>query len=148
MNDLLESDACRSILDRIQTLTPASRAAWGQMDVAQMLAHCQAPLQIAVGERTMKRGLIGRLFGGWARRSLMKPEPFGRNMPTAPSFKVEDPRDFEAERDRLVELIGKFSSRGAEGLAPEHPFFGPMTTAEWGALQWKHLDHHLRQFGA
>ena len=148
MNDLLDLDACRAILDRIQALTPDSRAEWGKMDVAQMLAHCQAPLQIAVGERTMKRGLIGRLFGGFARRSLARPEPFGKNMPTAPSFKIADARDFDEERDRLVALVRRFTDGGSGALSSEHPFFGPMTPEEWGSLQWKHLDHHLRQFGA
>ena len=29
-----------------------------------------------------------------------------------------------------------------------HPFFGRLTPAEWAIQQYKHLDHHLRQFGA
>jgi hypothetical protein len=29
----------------------------------------------------------------------------------------------------------------------KHPFFGPMTAEEWGIISYKHLDHHLKQFG-
>jgi len=29
-----------------------------------------------------------------------------------------------------------------------HAFFGSLTGAEWGVSTYKHLDHHLRQFGA
>ena len=47
-----------------------------------------------------------------------------------------------------MELVRAFHARGPEKLAKEHPFFGPLTSAEWDRLQWKHLDHHLRQFGA
>jgi hypothetical protein len=39
-----------------------------------------------------------------------------------------------------------------ESLTPqssrEWGFFGRMSGAEWGVTQYKHLDHHLRQFGA
>ena len=148
MDNLYDPTVLRSILDRITTLTASSARQWGKMDQAQMLAHCQAPLEIAVGKRHHKRGLVGFLFGGMARRKLLKPEPFGRNMPTAPFFKVTDARQLEPERERLLALVQEFHDRGPEGVAPEHPFFGKLTPAEWSALQWKHLDHHLRQFEA
>ena len=59
------------------------------------------------------------------------------------------PGDFEAERSRLVQLIGRLSSEGpdrAEGRV--HPFFGKLTGEQWGILVHKHIDHHLRQFGS
>lgn len=148
MSDLYDPATCSAILDRIHDLGPDAQARWGKMDAARMLAHCQAPLEIAVGRRTLKRGLIGWLFGGMAKRKLMRPEPFGKNMPTAPDFKVNEPRVFQKERDRLAALVREFADRGPEGVAAEHPFFGRMTPQEWSVLQWKHLDHHLRQFGA
>ncbi len=34
------------------------------------------------------------------------------------------------------------------GLSKDpHPFFGNLNSEEWDTLNWKHLDHHLRQFG-
>ncbi|MGH9801334.1 MAG: DUF1569 domain-containing protein, partial [Blastocatellia bacterium] len=30
---------------------------------------------------------------------------------------------------------------------PEHPAFGKLSTKDWGALTYKHMDHHFRQFG-
>jgi len=27
-------------------------------------------------------------------------------------------------------------------------FFGKLSGKEWGELMYKHIDHHLRQFGA
>jgi len=149
MSDLFDPATRRAMLERLENLAPDAAAKWGKMNVGQMLAHCHAPLEIAVGERTMKRGLIGVLFGGLAKRSLLKPGPFGRDMPTAPDFKVTDEREFAKERLRLVDLIGRFGETGPEAVAARpHPFFGRMTSVQWSALQWKHLDHHLRQFGA
>jgi hypothetical protein len=56
--------------------------------------------------------------------------------------------DFELAKQ---ELIGKFSRFASEGPAAikikKHPFWGNMTEEDWNTLMWKHLDHHLRQFG-
>ena len=70
MNDLLNADESQAIVKRIESLTPQSNAEWGKMDVAQALAHCVPPLEIALGDRTLKRGLIGLLFGGMARHDI------------------------------------------------------------------------------
>lgn len=114
-----------------------------------MLAHCQAPLRVAVGELKLKRSLIGLLFGRMAKKKLLAPAAWKPNMPTAPEFKVQPKGDFMQERQALAALVQRFGEAGPDGTPEEpHPFFGPLTPAEWDALQWKHLDHHLRQFGA
>ncbi len=147
MADLFDAAQNAAILARIDSISPDSRPVWGKMDVAQMLAHCQVALEVALGQRTLKRGLIGFLFGGLARRQLLAPKPFGKNLPTAPEFRVADRRDFATEKSKLLALIRRFAAVGPDGLtkAP-HPFFGALTPEEWSTLQWKHLDHHLRQF--
>ena len=63
-----ENDA---IINRINQLNNNSTAVWGKMDAAQMLAHCQVPLKVAFGEVKLKRGLIGILFGGLAKRKMV-----------------------------------------------------------------------------
>lgn len=148
MKSLFNPSESQNIVQRIGRLTPDSKPAWGKMNVAQMLAHCQWPLGIAMGEKSVKRVLVGILFGGFARKQLVKPEPFKRGLPTAKEFVVTDLRDFENERSKLIAMVEKFSSGGPQGLTEDpHPFFGRMTEQEWDILQWKHLDHHLRQFG-
>ncbi|HCN83736.1 MAG TPA: hypothetical protein DIT07_08950 [Sphingobacteriaceae bacterium] len=115
------------------------------MSVAQMATHCQRPLQVAYGELNLKRGLVGLLFGGFAKKSLMKDQPFDKGLPTHPRFVVKDDRNFQQEKDTLLALVSRFSP---DVLTKDpHPFFGKMTQEEWDTLQWKHLDHHLRQFG-
>jgi hypothetical protein len=105
-------------------------------------------LHVASGKVILKQSIIGKLFGKIAKRQLMRPEPFKKNMPTAPEFIVKKKPGFEAEKDKLINLIKSFSQNGHGGITKEtHPFFGKMTMEEWDALQYKHLDHHLRQFG-
>lgn len=148
MKTLLDAADSNEVLQRIHRLRPDSRALWGKMTVAQMLAHTQVPLRVASGELVLRRGLIGLLFGRLARRMLVGPKPFGRDMPTAPEFRVQDERDFAIEKANLIALLQRFQSRGAAGITKKpHPFFGPLSVEQWEALQWKHVDHHLRQFG-
>lgn len=138
----------QAVLARIRKLRNDTQPLWGTMDVAKMCAHCQVALRVAMGETRLKRGLIGVLFGRLALKSLMKPAPFKKNMPTAPEFRIASARAFETERDELVRLVEAFAAKGPGGLIPgPHPFFGEMTTEQWDTLQWKHLDHHLNQFG-
>ena len=148
MKSLFNTYDNREVIDRINKLTPGTKQLWGKMSVAQMLAHAQAPLKVAYGELKLKRGLLGMLFGGFAKKSLLKPEPFKKHLPTAPDFIVRNNREFDEEKTNLIMLVEIFEKNGPAGLTKEsHPFFGKLTIEEWDRLQLKHLDHHLRQFG-
>jgi hypothetical protein len=149
MKSLFDPTHNQEIVDRINRLTPASQAQWGKMNVSQMLAHCQPVLRVAYGELKLKRNLLGMLLGGMVKRMLLREEPFKQNSPTEKTFIITDKRDFEAEKKKLIELVQRFSKQGPDGIRKDpHPFFGKLTTHEWDILQWKHLDHHLRQFAA
>jgi hypothetical protein len=150
MKSLFDPVHNQEIIDRIHTLTPASQALWGKMNVSQMLAHSQQPLRVAYGELQLKRSLLGVIFGGMVKRMMVNDEkPFKPNSPTDKTFIISDNRDFEQEKKKLIELIQRFSKEGPAGIRKDpHPFFGKLTNEEWDILQWKHLDHHLRQFAA
>ncbi len=119
------------------------------MNPAQMLAHLSQAFRTASGELKLKRVLIGKLFGSFAKKKFVTGEgPFGKNSPTDKSFIITDDRDFGTEKKMLLALIEKFNTSGVEGITKEtHPFFGEMSPDEWDRLMYKHLDHHLRQFG-
>jgi hypothetical protein len=137
------------IIDRINLLNPKQQALWGKMNVAQMLLHCQAPLKVVFEELKLKPGLISFLFGKMAKKELIKNKAFKKNLPTAASFNTRKTNpDFVIERQKLIQYIKRFQQADAEAVAKnQHPLFGKMTYHEWDLLQWKHLDHHLRQFG-
>ena len=116
------------------------------MNCAQMLAHCQKPFLLAFGELKMKRGLVGKLLGGWAKKKfIVSEDPFGKNSPTDPQFRMTGTFDFEREQAGLIALVKRYGEEGAQATDP-HPFFGPLSANEWDRLMWKHIDHHLRQF--
>jgi len=148
MRTLFDLDECDRTIQRIQRVAADTRPQWGRMDAAQMMAHCRIAMQVAVGEVRLRRGLVGVILGPLAKRIVLSDKPFRRNGPTAPEFRVRDARDFDRARDELIAQVRGFQRGGVAGLTPApHPFFGPLTADEWQRLQWKHLDHHLRQFG-
>ena len=147
-DSLFDPRGLAAMLVRVDALRPDSVRQWGKMDVAQMLCHCQQPLRVALGELKLRRGLIGILFGRLAKKMLLSPTPWKNGMATAPEFRITDPCDFAKEKAALRALVERFGNGGPAALTKQpHPFFGPLTTGEWQALQWRHLDHHLRQFG-
>lgn len=152
MEDLFDRAQNAAMLARLDRLTPTTPALWGKMNVAQMLAHNQVALEVALGKRALTKNLmgavLGALFGKAAKRKLMRPVPFDKNLPTHPDFKIKRDAQFDLERAKLRALIEGFAAAGPAGLTQNpHPFFGPLTSAEWSTLQWKHLDHHFKQFG-
>jgi hypothetical protein len=87
---------------------------------------------------------------------LIKPLVFGndkpmrRNSPSVPELFSTDPSrcDFERERGCLIAAIDCFANEGAACCSQHpHPFFGPLKPKQWAILMYKHVDHHLRQFG-
>jgi hypothetical protein len=134
------------IVVRINKLTADSKPVWGKMNVAQMLAHLQMPLGVADGSHILKRNLMGMILGPLIKRKLYNDTPYKRSLPTAPSFiTVNSEREFEMEKAKLLDQIGRFTE--ANMVNDRHPFFGKMTNEQWGRGMWKHIDHHLQQFG-
>lgn len=149
MKSMYEPAALGEILSRIETLTPASRAQWGTMNVSQMLAHCNQTMKVVTDQAVTKRILLGKLIGRFFRADYLGEKPLRKNSPTNPSFVITGDRNFSVERELLMNLVRQFSEGGeAKCTKQEHSFFGPFTPAEWGISTYKHLDHHLQQFGA
>jgi hypothetical protein len=150
----MESLFARACVDEVQQrlsrLQPEQPRQWGKMNPAQMLAHCSLGLEMAAGEIRPPRALVGRILGPVIKpMAFREAEPMRRNSPTAKELVIKDDRDFETERKRLSGLIDRFAAAGPTGCtAHPHAFFGSLTPDEWAVLMYKHLDHHLRQFGA
>ena len=145
VKNLFEPAIKQDIINRIYKLTPESKPLWGKMNVGQMLAHCQMPIGVADGTHKLKRTLMGRLIGPMLKSILHNDKPFKRNLPTDKSFIMTDSKDFEKERQKLLEMVGNFTE--ANILNETHTFFGKLTKEQWSKGTYKHLDHHLQQFG-
>lgn len=149
MKSLFDTTRVQEVKARLSQLKPDSPPQWGKMNAPQAVAHCAAGLELAVGDRRPPRLVIGRILGHFIRPLVLRDdEPMRRNSPTVKDLVVQDRRDLSEERQRLCGLIDRFAAGGASACtAHPHAFFGRLTPDEWAILMYKHLDHHLRQFG-
>ena len=149
MKNLFDKDTHTEIMQRINSLNTASQRQWGKMNVAQMLAHCKEAFKVPLSDKKMPRMLLGLLVGWMIKSKLYNESPWKQNLPTAPNFIIKDERDFEKEKQELSGLIDQFYYGGPENVGRyPHPMFGSFTKEQWGKAMYKHLDHHLTQFGA
>ncbi|MBS7564972.1 DUF1569 domain-containing protein [Mucilaginibacter sp. Bleaf8] len=148
MKSLYQPATLQEISQRLQSLRPDSQRQWGKMNAAQMMAHCTAALQVATAHKFPPRMFVGYILGPFLRPIFSNEKPFFKNTATDKSFLVNDQRSFEMEKKKLLQVITQFHEGGETRCTSHpHPFFGSVTPAEWGTGMYKHLDHHLRQFG-
>ncbi len=136
----------QEVLLRIEKLSPESQRLWGKMSVGQMLGHIASQLKFALGDIEAKPMIP---------RFLMVPAKYvggfwfnwPKNSPTAPQMVISNPKGFEEERKGFLETFERFTSKDIHSEWPIHPIFGKMTKEEWGMMAYKHINHHLKQFG-
>jgi hypothetical protein len=149
MKDIFDAAVTEEQIRRIRMLSPETRPLWGKMNAAQMLAHLCVSYEMVYEDRHRRPGRLMRLLlRAFVKNAVVGDKPYRRNTPTAPAFRVTDARDFERERDRLIGFLRRTQELGPAYFdGRESHSFGPLTLTEWNNLFYKHLDHHLRQFG-
>lgn len=149
MKSLFDSEAHVEILSRLDKLTDTTKGHWGKMEVGQMLKHCQYPLRIALGRYnfTKKPNPFLKLLFKAFKKSMYNDKLWKPNLPTSKGLKVIKQKNFKEEKDKLMVLINDFHGEKDKESWNPHPMFGRFTNEQWGKMQYKHLDHHLRQFG-
>ncbi len=137
------------VIRRINTLTPASQPQWGKMNVAQMLAHCNVSYEMAYENIHPKPNFfMGLVLKALVKNYVVSEKPYKKNTKTAPAFIITDNKNFDAEKQRLINYINKTVELGEDNFdgRPSHSF-GKLSRTEWSNMFYKHLNHHLTQFG-
>ena len=149
MKNLYSPDAHDEIVQRIGHLQRDATPEWGTMNVGQMLAHCSEIIEVFNGTKELEgTPRIAKLLKGLIRREVFADKPFARNVRTHPQYVTKGHYDFDKERERLLAGIAAFVAEDPEEASRrEHPLLGTSTADERGRMMYKHLDHHLRQFG-
>ena len=147
--DIFSKDVSEQIIARIEALSPLTQPKWGKMDVAQMLAHCNVTYEMVYTDKHPKPGfLMGMILKAFVKNTVVGEKAYAHNSSTAPAFKITDERVFETEKKRLIDHIRQTQALGRahfEGKASHS--FGNLNSDEWNNMFYKHLNHHLGQFG-
>jgi hypothetical protein len=146
---IYNASTTEELFRRIDLLNPESRALWGKMTVGQMLSHCSVPYEQILGLNTDQPPFLMRvILNLFLKKSMVNEVPYKQNLPTSPKFIRADSYHFSKVRDRLKELIQTIQEMGAEQLSNTPSLsLGKLSAIEWNNLLYKHIDHHLAQFG-
>lgn len=137
------------VIERINKLIPDTPAQWGKMNAAQMLAHCNVTYEMVYDNKHAKPNfLLALMLKTFVKQPVVNEAPYKRSTQTAPAFIISDSRNFEAEKKRLIDYITKTQQLGAIHFNNKQSLsFGALSNTEWNNMFYKHLDHHLSQFG-
>ena len=148
---LFHPENLREIKERIHHISEQSERKWGQMNVGHMLRHCDLILQVGLGKIILpKTNFFIKAIGSLTKMEMsILNNGIPRNMPTFAMVKVSENCNLEKSRTELLITIAEFVSKGEKNnLVSQHELFGKMSTKDWGFMEYKHLNHHLKQFGA
>jgi hypothetical protein len=149
MKDLFSKNVSEETIQRINSLSPNSQPKWGKMDVAQMLAHCNVTYELVYeNKHTKPKGFKKWMLKTFIRNIVVNEKPFKKNGRTAPEFIIKSDKDFEKEKNRLNTYITQTQKLGGEHFnGKDSHSFGELSKTEWNNMFYKHLNHHLNQFG-
>ncbi len=147
--NIFTSAVTEEVIGRINKLTPATQPLWGKMNVGQMLAHCNVTYEMIYDNKHPKpKGLMKLLLKLLVKDVVVNEKPYKKNNRTAPAFLITSEKDFNVEKERLINFLRKTQQLGEKEFdnKPSHSF-GPLSTSEWNNMFYKHINHHLSQFG-
>ena len=149
MKNIFQEEVTEELIQRIHQLNPDTQGRWGKMEVAQMLAHCNVMYEKAFEGNQSKPGILKRFLLKFIVKPIVVSEkPYKKNSPTASEFVIKSEKDFELEKSRLITFLQKTQKLGREHFdGKEYISFGSLSAEEWNNMFYKHLNHHLTQFG-
>jgi hypothetical protein len=147
--NIFTKEIAGQVVQRIESLQPTTTPQWGKMTVAQMLAHCSVAYEMVFENIHAKPNPLMRfLLKTFVKSGIVNEVPYKKNSQTAPAFLITGDRDFATEKNRLVNYVNNAQALGEPFFDHKESLsFGTLTVTEWNNLFYKHLDHHLTQFG-
>lgn len=141
-----------SLVERLNQLRPDTQRRWGTLTAGEMLCHLGDAHESVLGVRVPP----GKPSSGVPRPILKwlilyTPIPWPKGAKTRPGVdpKLDGtrPGDFEQGRLRAVSSLKRLATADPASLATSHFMFGPMAARDWHRWAYRHICHHLRQFG-
>ncbi len=147
--DIFSKSVSDDVIKRINNLNAINQPKWGKMSVGQMLAHCNVTYEMAYEDKhPAPKGLVKLMLKLFVKNLVVSEAPYKHNSRTAPAFLMTTEKDFNTEKSRLINYITKTQQQGGATFHNKASLsFGPLSTTEWNNMFYKHLDHHLTQFG-
>lgn len=131
---------------RMERLTPECTAQWGKFSAPQMVCHLVDALKMASGDLPVASKKLP-IRHAPLKQLIIYYLPWPKGAPTAPELVSRRATEWHGELEALRQELDAFAKRGPDGPFVPHPAFGMLTPRAWGVLVYRHMDHHLKQFG-
>ncbi len=149
IKNIFQKEVTDEVIERINTLEPTNKPNWGKMTADQMLAHCNVTYEYLYTDKHAKpKGFKKWMLNTFVKKIVVSDKPYKKSSPTAPEFKMISSKDFGLEKQRLIDHLKQTQEHGEQFFDnKESHAFGKLNKNEWNNMFYKHLDHHLKQFG-
>lgn len=150
IKNIFDKEVSEELFSRINAIQQTQKPLWGKMSADQMFAHCSVAYTMAYEPEKFKKPnfLMKGLMKLMIKNLVVSEKPYKKNGHTAPDFLITESKDFEKEKAKLIENISKTQQLGFKHFdGKESLSFGKLTGQEWNNMFYKHIDHHLTQFG-
>lgn len=149
MKNIFKKEVTDKVIERIEKLTSNSQPLWGKMSVGQMLAHCCVTYEMVYTDKHSKpKGFVKMMLKLFVKNTVVSEKTYAKNGKTAPQFIIKEDKNFDVEKQRLIDFILKTQELGEKHFDnKESHSFGKLSISQWNNMFYKHLDHHLTQFG-
>lgn len=148
--NIFTKEVSDGIITRINNLTSETQRKWGTMSASQMLAHCCVTYEYIYepGKYPKAGFMIGLILKTVVKKAVTNEKPYKHNLRTGPDFLVKDDKNFDFEKNRLIDFITRVQQEGEANFDGRISHsFGKLNKEQWNNMFYKHLDHHLSQFG-
>lgn len=146
--NLFNRKSAESIINRAKQLKEDYQPRWGKMNVVEMLLHCNScNREILEKERSHKKTTVKQYL---LRILALYIAPGFKKGLSSEQHHITKGKavniDFETALADFIDVINQLCVTQKQ-LTLTHPAFGNISTHQWGIAAYKHMDHHLRQFG-
>jgi hypothetical protein len=147
MKSIWQDDDRQELNDRVAHVAWDRRAEWGKFTAPKMICHLADSLKMAMGDLPVASKRLPIRYPP-LKQLIIYVAPFPKSAPTAPELLAREPREFSSDVTDVQSLLARAGSARTTDSWPEHPAFGKLSKKAWGVLIYRHMDHHLKQFGA
>jgi hypothetical protein len=147
MKSIWQDEARQELHDRVGRVGWDAPAAWGKFTAPKMICHLADSLKMATGELLIPSKKLPIRYPP-LKQFIIYVAPFPKSAPTAPALLVRQPAAFTDDVADVQSMLNRAASFSSTDAWPEHPAFGKLSRRAWGVLIYRHMDHHLKQFGA
>lgn len=152
MRTIADDRTLNSLVERLRLLRQDTTRRWGTLTAGEMLCHLGDTLESVLGKRVAPGPApsgVPRPFLKWLVLYAPLPHPRGAKTRAGVNPRIDGtrPGDIERDRERAIAGLRSLAVAAPATLAAHHFMFGPMSARDWYRWAYRHVSHHLRQFG-